>query len=61
MADVINLSNSENDMRRDCMKCEFCWHETGADYPSGCGYHFDGSVQIGERCYKDGKLLKQYE
>ena len=47
-------------MRRDCMKCEHCWHEPGCDYPSGCGYGIDGSRQIGERCYKDGKLLKKY-
>lgn len=46
--------------RRDCMKCEYCWHETGCDFPSGCGYGIDGSRQIGTRCYMDGKLLKNY-
>ena len=47
-------------MRRDCMKCEYCWKETGCNYQEGCGYGIDGSRAIGERCYKDGKLLKKY-
>ena len=50
----------ENNMRRDCMKCEHCWVAPGYDYPDGCGYGIDGSRAIGTRCYKDGKLLKKY-
>lgn len=44
-------------MRRDCMKCEYCWHSDGI--PDGCGYKLDGSMPIPERCPKDGKLVKK--
>ena len=44
-------------MRRDCMKCEYCWHSDGI--PDGCGYKLDGSMAIPERCPKDGKLVKK--
>lgn len=48
-------------MRRDCLKCKYVWKEPNTEYPSGCGYGIDGSRQIGTRCYKDGKLLKDYD
>lgn len=44
-------------MRRDCMKCEYCWHSDGI--PVGCGYKLDGSMAIPKRCPKDGKLVKK--
>lgn len=47
-------------MRRDCMKYEYCFIDTKNNVPDGCGYGIDGSRAIGERCYKDGKLLKKY-
>lgn len=47
-------------MRRDCMKCEYCWVNKDCNCPDGCGYGVDGSRAIGTRCYKDGTLLKKY-
>lgn len=54
-------------MRRDCLKCKYCYRAVsqnfpgGSDFPDGCGYGVDGSRPIGTRCYKDGKLLKKYQ
>lgn len=47
-------------MRRDCMKCEYCWIDVQQEKPDGCGYGVDGSRAIGTKCYKDNKLLKKY-
>lgn len=41
-------------MRRDCMKCEYCWHSEGI--PDGCGYKLDGSM-AGLRLTQTGNKL----